>query len=249
MGVNHRDGGPIFRTQSVVDSVQEWIVDQIIDGTLKPGDKLPTELEMCRNLGVGRNSIREAIKKLEASGIVYIKRAEGTFISQQYSQKMLDPLLYGLILQNDDWKSFINLRRAIDIGLMYVVVRQEKNLEDMASLHRALANLEELTADSNATVQDIQKADSQFHRCLAQMSHNPQLITLSDYINRMTIPTRLETTRFILEQGQREQYIRMHQQIARIVETSDASQIEDAIMAHYVFWVQEKSNSEGDEPK
>ena len=249
MGEKHRAGAPVFRTRSVVDSVQEWIVDQLINGTLKPGDKLATELEMCRHLGVGRNSVREAIKKLEASGIVYIKRAEGTFVSRQYSQKMLDPLLYGLILQNDDWKSFIDLRRALDIGLMYVVVRQEKSLEDMASLHRALANLEELTVDPNATVQEVQKADSQFHRCLAQMSHNPQLITLSDYINRMTIPSRLETTRFILEQGQREEYIRMHQQIVRIVETSDASQIEAATTEHYVFWIQEKAGAEGDEAK
>jgi len=246
MGENHQSGEPVFRTQSVVDGVQGWIVDQIIDGTLKPGDKLPTELEICRSLGVGRNSVREAIKKLEAYGVIYIKRAEGTFIAQKYSQKMLDPLLYGLILQNDDWESFIDLRRAIDIGLMYVVIRQEKSLEDMASLHRALANLEELTADPNATVQDIQEEDSKFHRCLAQMSHNSQLITVSDYINRMTIPTRLEATRFILEQGQRENYIRMHQQIARIVETSDESQIEEAINSHYVFWIQEKPGSQDD---
>jgi len=246
MGENHQYGEPVFRTQSVVDGVQGWIVDQIIDGTLKPGDKLPTELEICRSLGVGRNSVREAIKKLEAYGVIYIKRAEGTFIAQKYSQKMLDPLLYGLILQNDDWESFIDLRRAIDIGLMYVVIRQEKSLEDMAGLHRALANLEELTADPNATVQDIQEADSKFHRCLAQMSHNSQLITVSDYINRMTIPTRLEATRFILEQGQRENYIRMHQQIARIVETSDETQIEEAINSHYVFWVKEKPGSQDD---
>lgn len=159
---------------------------------------------------------------------------------------MLDPLLYGLILQNDDWKSFIDLRRAIDIGLMYVVVRQDKTLEDMAALHRALANLEELTANPNASVQEVQEADSRFHRCLAEMSHNAQLITLSDYVNRMTIPTRLETTRFILEQGQREEYIRLHQQIARIVETSDVSQIEEAIIAHYVFWIQENPPIEKD---
>lgn len=230
----------------MVDSVQDWIVGQLIEGNLHPGDKVPTELELCSALGAGRNSVREAIKKLEASGVVYIKRAEGTFISQQYSQKMLDPLLYGLILQNDDWKSFIDLRRAIDIGLMYVVVRQDKTLEDMAALHRVLANLEELTANPNASVQEVQEADSRFHRCLAEMSHNAQLITLSDYVNRMTIPTRLETTRFILEQGQREEYIRLHQQIARIVETSDVSQIEEAIIAHYVFWIQENPPIEKD---
>lgn len=231
---------PLFRTQSVVDSVVEWIVNQIIDGTLKPGDKLPTELEMCHALGVGRNSIREAIKKLQAYGVVYIKRAEGTFIAEKYSQKMLDPLLYGLILQNDDWKSFIDLRRAIDIGTLYVVTRQERSLEDMAKLHRALAHLEEMTSDPGTSFQSIQEADTQFHHCLAELTHNPQLITMSTYIGRLTIPSRLKTTRFILEQGLCREYIQLHQQIVRIVETEDVAKIEDTVNMHYTFWERDK---------
>lgn len=234
---------PVFRSQSVVDNVLEWIVDQIISGQLKPGDKLPTEVELCRDLGVGRNSVREAIKKLEAYGVIYIKRAEGTFIAQEYSQKMLDPMLYGMILQNDDWKSFIELRRALDIGLLYVVVRQEKSLEDLAALHRSLAHLEEETADVNATVEEIHDADCQFHQTLAQISHNPLLVTVSDYINRITVPSRLETTRFILEEGQREKYIRLHQQLVHIVESSDNTKIEKTVNEHYMFWTRKKEDS------
>lgn len=225
---------------SVVDSVVEWVVDQIVDGRLCPGDQLPTETEMVQSLGVGRNSIREAIKKLEAYGVVYIKRAEGTFIAEKYSQKMLDPMLYGLILQNGDWKNFVDIRRAIDIGTLYVVVRQERRLEDMARLHRALAELEEITSDPDASFSTIQNADNQFHACLAQLTRNPMMVTLTTYIERLTVPSRMQTTRFIMEQGLRQEYIRLHQQIVRVVETGDAERIEQTVEDHYRFWEQSK---------
>ena len=76
--------------KSVVDQVMDGIISQIIDGTLHPGDKLPTEMELCKQFGAGRNSVREAVKKLQAYGILYIKRADGTFVSENYNQKMLD---------------------------------------------------------------------------------------------------------------------------------------------------------------
>lgn len=231
---------PLRKKQSVVDSVVEWVVDQIVDGTLAPGDQLPTEAEMVLSLGVGRNSIREAIKKLEAYGVVYIKRAEGTFIAEKYSQKMLDPMLYGLILQNGDWKNFVDIRRAIDIGTLYVVVRQERRLEDMAQLHRALAELEEITSDPNASFSTIQEADNQFHSCLAKLTRNPMMVTLTTYIERLTVPSRMQTTRFIMEQGLRQEYIRLHQQIVRVVETGDADCIEQTVEDHYRFWEQSK---------
>lgn len=97
-----------LQSRSVVDSVIDVIVSSIIRGELKPGDKLPTEMELSKNLGVARNSIREAIKILVAYGVIYIKRAGGTFVCDSYNQKMLDPMLYGIILQNMYGRSLSN---------------------------------------------------------------------------------------------------------------------------------------------
>ena len=104
--------------KSVVDQVMDGIISQIIDGTLHPGDKLPTEMELCKQFGAGRNSVREAVKKLQAYGILYIKRADGTFVSENYNQKMLDPMLYSIILQKNSWQEFVELRSVIDIGTL-----------------------------------------------------------------------------------------------------------------------------------
>ena len=66
--------------KSVVERVVDQITNAIINGELLPGDKLPTEPELCETFNVGRNSVREAIKILEAYGVVEIDK-EGQAIS------------------------------------------------------------------------------------------------------------------------------------------------------------------------
>ena len=109
---------PTIKNSSVVDAVKDWIFFFFFKGNLKPGGKLPTEAVLCANLGASRNSVREAIKQLEAYGLVYIKRADGTFVTDRYEPKMLSPVLYSIILQNNSWQDFVDLRRAIDIGTL-----------------------------------------------------------------------------------------------------------------------------------
>ena len=117
--------------KSVVSKIVDNITNAIINGELAPGDKLPTEGELSESMGVGRNSVREAIKILEAYGVVHIKRAEGTFVSQEYDSKMLYPVLYGIILQKDSTKQIMELRKVIDVGVLQLAVdklrAEEKN--------------------------------------------------------------------------------------------------------------------------
>lgn len=75
-------------TKSVVEQIVDSIVNAIIEGELKPGDKIPTETELCNSMNVGRNSVREAIKILVAYGVLIIKRAEGTFVTKGYNSKI-----------------------------------------------------------------------------------------------------------------------------------------------------------------
>ena len=84
-----------LQNKSVVENIIDKIISAIIAGELAPGDQLPTEIELCRDLGVGRNSVREAIKKLEAYGVVYIKRAEGTFVSETYRSTKMACIRFG----------------------------------------------------------------------------------------------------------------------------------------------------------
>lgn len=226
----------VLKTISVVDSVKDWIIDQMIKGKLRPGGKLPTESELCTNLGASRNSVREAIKQLEAYGIVYIKRAEGTFVADRFDPKMLSPVLYSLIFQNNRWEDFVDLRRAVDIGTLYVLMTKPQNEEQLACLREALLRLEEAVSCGELDVTRITEADCHFHNVIISLTQNPQLMTLSEYINRITVPSREKTTKIVIESGEIDSYIRLHRQLYEIVINRDKNSIEQAVLDHYVFW-------------
>ena len=225
-----------IRNTSVVESVKDWIVDQLIKGNLMPGSKLPTEAELCANMCASRNSVREAIKQLEAYGVVYIKRAEGTFVTDRFEPKMLSPILYNFILQNNRWEDFVDLRRAIDIGTLYVLIEKHPTLEQLAGVQQALTNLEAAISRDKLSVQEINEMDCAFHSAVTELTNNPQLKTLYEYINRLTVPSREKTTELVIASGEINSYIRLHRQIYDIICQGNKEVIEQAVLEHYVYW-------------
>lgn len=225
-----------IKNMSVVDAVKDWIIDQLIKGNLRPGSKLPTEAELRANLGASRNSVREAIKQLEAYGVLYIKRAEGTFVTDSYNPKILSPVLYSIILQNNRWEDFVDLRRAIDIGTLYVLMSKEISEEQLDKLRLSFGNLEAAVHCNELDVVKITEADCDFHNEIIRLTGNPQLITLSDYVNRITVPSREKTTEKVIASGEIESYSRLHRQLYNIVAERNKAGIESAVMDHYYFW-------------
>ena len=229
-----------LQNKSVVESIIDRIVSAIIEGELGPGDRLPTEMELCRDLGVGRNSVREAIKKLEAYGVVYIKRAEGTFVSETYNRRMLDPMLYGMILQKDSWQDLIELRRVLDIGTLDVVISHQVTEEQLDTLKACVEQMERAMDVEKPSVTAIMEADSEFHMAIARFTGNEQLVNITDYITRITIPSRRKTIKRVLEEGGTEHFIDLHRQLIQVIEHQKYEQISKAVMDHYVYWKEEE---------
>ncbi|MDC7286950.1 GntR family transcriptional regulator [Blautia schinkii] len=225
-----------LQSRSVVNTVIDVVISAIVRGEIKPGDKLPTEMELSRDLGVARNSIREAIKILEAYGVIYIKRADGMFVCETYNQKMLDPMLYGIILQKDSWQDFIKLRTVLDIGTLYVAIRQEHTEKHVAKLKEIVAEMEECFFYEEPSVDEIMEYDEAFHREIAETAGNIQLVNITDYITRITIPSRKKTVEKIVRMKERDNFIGLHNQLIRVIEEKQSDQIEKAVLDHYVYW-------------
>ena len=88
-------------SKSVVQIIIDRLTGAIIEGELKPGDKIPTEPELAEELQVGRNSVREAIRILVAYGVLEIRRPEGTFVCNGFSTQIINPMIYQVILEAD----------------------------------------------------------------------------------------------------------------------------------------------------
>ena len=127
-----------LNSESVVQQVINCLTDAMIHKELKPGDKIPTEMELAQTLGVGRNSIREAIKILVYLGVLEIRRAEGTFVCEGWSESMIDPLIYGIILdKSDSYDNLMELREMMEAGVMHLAMTK-CNEADMANLESKL---------------------------------------------------------------------------------------------------------------
>ena len=228
--------GTAIQHESVVNQIVRQITDAIIGGTLKPGDKLPPEPELRETFGTSRNSIREAIKILEAYGVVYIKRPDGTYVNDSYNQKMLDPMLYGILLQKDFTKDIVQLRKVLDIGIMQTLSRPLPEA-DLAVIREAFTHLCEAASAPAADSNLLMQADMDFHMSLIGAAHNELLTNMYSYVDRMTIPTRLNAVSTIIADSETTNFIQLHQNLIDILE-GKRSDIDDTINEHYIYWKQ-----------
>lgn len=227
---------PGKRKRSAVDYVVDCIVNEIIDGELHPGDRLPTEPELSVKYGVGRNSVREAIKQLQAFGILFIRRADGTFVTDSYQQPMLDPMLYSLILKKRDWSDFVQLRSVIEIGTLHVALANPNVVQIVPQLKKMVMEIAQEMRSASPSVDKILEMDLEFHQIIVQTLGNPQVDTVTSYIAKLTIPSRRETVQKWLDDGETERFLELHMKIVDVIAKRDTSRITEAVEEHYVYW-------------
>ncbi len=194
-----------IKSKSVVQTVVDSITKAIIAGDLKPGDKIPTEMELAESFGVGRNSIREAIKILVYYGVLEIRRAEGTFVCDGFNKIMIDPMIYGVILhQSRDYVNLMELREMMEVGVMRLaIVKYEES--ELEKLREKLDILREEIAKGPENVENVFIADNVFHDTVSEMGHNPIVDRINNVVREMTHKMRYLSVKNMLESGRGEE--------------------------------------------
>ena len=81
-------------------------------------------MELSEELGVARNSVREAVKILVYLGVLEIRRSEGTFVCEGFSDSLMDPMIYGLILNQQNTTELNELRAMIESGVLRLAIQK-----------------------------------------------------------------------------------------------------------------------------
>ena len=106
------------RTDETVTALTEWIIGH----GLRSGDLLPSEAELCAELGIGRNSLREAVRTLRATGVLEVRRGAGTYVGVLSMQALSDELLFHSRLSSGDSTSYLRylseVREALEQGFI-----------------------------------------------------------------------------------------------------------------------------------
>jgi GntR family transcriptional regulator, transcriptional repressor for pyruvate dehydrogenase complex len=145
----------------------EKLVESLIQGSWKEGDRIPPERELCQKLGIGRASLREALKALELIGMLESKVGDGTFVCPR-SEFLSRPLLWAITgTDRSELRDIVEARRLLE--------------EDIAALAAERATTEELRLIEEA-VEDFRinidtpaaalEADMKFHLAVARAAHN-----------------------------------------------------------------------------
>jgi DNA-binding FadR family transcriptional regulator len=227
-------------TRSVVERIVERITNAIINGELKPGDKIPTELELSESIGVGRNSVREAIKILVSLGVLQIRRAEGTFVCDSFNDHMLDPLVYGLIMEKDASRDIVELRRIFETGILELVIRRVTDGQ-LRLVERAFRHLEQVVNSPDVTAEQVLDADIAFHRVLVRISDNSLIDRVSNMIERLTVPSRRRTIEQMLSLDNGRRMIDLHAELVDVIRARDSVGISAAMENHFSLWIHEVS--------
>jgi GntR family transcriptional regulator, transcriptional repressor for pyruvate dehydrogenase complex len=151
--------------------VVEQFQAQVRSGKLHPGDKLPPERELAVQFGVGRNSIREALRELDLLGIVESRHGEGTFVANPSAEAIMAPFRAVIELSSTAADSVMEFRRAFEPGIAALAAQNASEAE-LELLQAALIEFEDRVARQAADA-DIQSADADFHLMLGHATRNP----------------------------------------------------------------------------
>lgn len=163
-------GGRVSRAAEVQEAVKEIILKR----GLSAGDPLPTESELMAELGIGRNSVREALKVLEAVGIVDIRHGFGMFVGSMSLNGLVDELAFHsrmtLPEERNHLGHLIEIREVLESGL---VVRLIDQAVDAADLVDALDAIEDMEAEARVGAAISPETDRRFHDVLYRPLANP----------------------------------------------------------------------------
>lgn len=171
---------PIKRL-NVTDSIVHQIKELVLQGKLNQGDKLPPERELMNLFEVGRPSLREALKVLEAQGLIE-KTQKGTLISGNHDKFFTDSLMFQLYFSSADWQDIFEARRFIERELTYLATIRATD-EDFIELEKTIIDMEQAISENN---QDGHvAANLQFHDKIAKSSNNLVMYHLYQSINNL----------------------------------------------------------------
>ena len=223
---------PIDNT-SIVQQVIDRLTYAMIYKELRPGDRLPTEMELASSFGVGRNSIREAIKILVSFGVLDIRRPEGTFVANGFSDKMINPLLYGIILdQSDSLDSLKELREWVDFGILELAMEKAEP-EDLFQLEEQLKKLLEEIDGGNA--EKVFKADDNFHEAISMAAHNSLLGQIARLVRTLTSEMRMSTIRNMLKLGKGDELKKGHEDLFYVVKDKNDDSARKMLVEGYFY--------------
>lgn len=207
-----------IENERLSDKVVRAIMNQIKEGVLKPGDKLPNELELAEELCVSRGILREALTILQARNYIYRKPKDGTFINPN----ALDIINSsgGITLKEGTYSDLIEMRICLEQRIVEKIIDHASD-EEIAELFDLVSDSEQKTG--------ARSIDHYFHYHLAELSHNAMFVNFIDSYYDVIDEVASKTTK---SHSRKQEIYNEHYAIVQALQARDKEKAKAQVVQH-----------------
>lgn len=185
-----------LRFRRLSEAVENSIKDLILNGEVKPGERLPTEKEMSSQFGVSTVTVREALRALESFGCITRRRGHGggVFVSAITSDSVKTSI-YSFLNSKKLTVSHLSEARLIIEPSAIKLVARTINQDEIQELENNIQFCEKKLAKIGRSITeklffDIEERNVEFHRIIGEATHNPVLAHMIDYVLDFTFAAK-----------------------------------------------------------
>ncbi|WP_425059868.1 HTH-type transcriptional regulator LutR [Sporomusa carbonis] len=210
----------------VTQNVTQQLIDLIMNGTILPGEKLPTEKQLMEIFGVGRSSLREAMRALVALGLIEVRVPEGTFVSQTFGEFFTKQLSLMSKISFDNITELIEARIAIETDVVELAT-MKVTPEDVENLNHIMEMMKKAQ-----TSEEHQKIDLEFHNTLAKLSRNSFMYETMKILHGITAWWIGKVAQI---ESASELATVQHENIVKAIQTRDVNAASEAMKEHLYY--------------
>lgn len=217
--------------RTVPDEVARAIEQIIVDNNLQPGDKLPSQAELSSVLGVGARSVREAIKTLEARGLIQSFHGKGFYVRHNNLDYFLEVLNDSMVFNVDTDKDILleltYIRKMIETNVIFDIAKNpDKDL--LKKLIDIVSDMD--NAFHSDDISEYNRLDLIFHKRIIGAKKNGIIITLYKYLTNLLEKSISKTG--CMEEGLRKDGLRDHHRIVESLVGRNPQRARDIMETH-----------------
>lgn len=196
-----------IQKQRIDNCVYERLLDTIKNGEWNPGDKLPSEGELCAMLQVSRVSVRSALQKLQALGFIEVKRAKGSFVcgaAELFDASRFD---YAVDLTHKEFREIAQLRGMLEEKSVDIIL-SKNGTADLDKMEQAYQGM--VQAVEKQDLDDFTLYDHQFHQTIILATGNNKFIRMAQIFREDFLHYLHEINKFVVLNNKSRERFRLY---------------------------------------